>query len=60
MENNINMTTDSLDVVSFTNISITNDNIPKEDIEEEKKQLKGAYAGAKMYIELKIYYYRKI
>lgn len=36
MENNINMTTDSLDVVSFTNISITNDNIPKEDIEEEK------------------------
>ena len=37
MENNINMTTDSLDVVSFTNISITNDNIPKEDIEEEKK-----------------------
>ena len=37
MENNINMTTDSLDVVSFTNINITNDNIPKEDIEEEKK-----------------------
>ena len=37
MENNINMTTDSLDVVSFTNISITNDNIPKEDVEDEKK-----------------------
>ena len=37
MENNINITTDSLDVVSFTNINITNDNIPKEEIEEEKK-----------------------
>ena len=37
MENNINMTTDSLDVVSFTNLNITNDNICKEVIEEEKK-----------------------
>ena len=37
MENNINMTTDSLDVVSFTTINITNDNIHREDIEEEKK-----------------------
>ena len=37
MENNFNVTTDSLDVVSFTNINITNDNIPKEEIEEEKK-----------------------
>ena len=37
MENNFNVTTDSLDVVSFTNINITNDNIPKEEIEEKKK-----------------------